>query len=458
MTDQQQQFDSITKVLADLKATASRNEKSAILEANKDNEMLKMVIKAAIDPYSVFYITDIPDESYVPDSFEMPEGVEDISEDQLICSILSELNQNTSRSHIRGYFAILGKLLENNADGLELVRKILKGDLDCGIAASTVNGVWPDLINTFKVMKAEEKAHLGQMRYPALAGIKMDGVRAVAFYRDGNVEVRSSSGRVFQKIPSIENAIKVFAVDVGNMLYDGFVLDGEIVAVDENGNIPRQTSNGLANKALKGTISDEDEVRMVFYAFDVLSSATQLERGIDARPLERRIRPFMYIDDRSNLREVPSIVVENEAEAMQEFKDAVAAGEEGIVLKAMDSIYESKRSKEWIKLKKEFQCEVEIIDWKPHSKKEGMLGGMTVQTSDGNVVGDLGTKLSERQRKELFDMAQHGGLLGTIITIMFHDISSSKSKTTKSFYLPRFIEIRYDKDTADTLETIEAMM
>lgn len=454
MSDQK----TVNEILAEIKATTSRNAKIEILEENKENETLKAIIKAAIDPFVVFYITDIPDESYIPESFQVPEDAAGTPGDQIIVSILHHLESDFSRSNIRAYFAILGKLLEDRPDDLELTRKMLKGDLDCGIAASTVNKVWPDLINTFKVMKAEEKAHLDAISYPALASVKMDGVRAVAFYRDGNIEVKSSSGLIFQKVPSIEKAIQEFADRVGNSLYDGFILDGEIVAVDKNGNVPRQTSNGLANKALKGTISDEEEQSLVFFAFDILSSASQLERGMDGRPLKHRLRPMIHIDDDSNLREVHSVIVDNEKEALFEFKTQVKLGEEGIVLKSLDGIYEAKRSKHWIKLKKEFQCEVEIVDWKPHSKKANQLGGISVKTADGKVIGDLGTKLSDQQRIDMYALAQEGKLIGQIATIMFHDLSSKRNRDTLSFYLPRFIELRNDKDEADTLATLRKMM
>ncbi len=450
----------VTQILDEVAATSSKNAKKAILDTHKDNEKLKTILKAAIDPYSIFYITKIPDESHIPEQFQINEELDDVSEDDIICSILSELNQNSSREHIRGMFAILGKIFNDagNEDGLALTRKILTGELDAGIAASTVNAVWPDLINTFKVMKAEEKAHLHKMRYPALASLKMDGVRAVAFVRDGNVEVKSSSGRIFMKIPSIESAILEFARSASTSLYDGFILDGEIVAVDENGNVPRQKSNGLANKALKGSISDGEEQMLHFFAFDILSSVSQLERGLEGRPLERRLQNMIHIDPDSHLREVDSVVVEDEQQAWAEFHQRVSDGEEGIVLKAMDSIYEAKRSYEWIKLKKEYQCEVEIIDWTAHKKKEGMLGSMTMQTRDGKVVGNQGTKLSDLQRREMYEMAQRGELVGSIATIKFHDLSSKNNRETKSFYLPRFIEFRHDKHDADDLATIEAMM
>ena len=52
-----------SEILADLESNNSRLYKENVLEQNKDNDELKLVLKAALDPYTQYYQRKIPEYS-----------------------------------------------------------------------------------------------------------------------------------------------------------------------------------------------------------------------------------------------------------------------------------------------------------------------------------------------------------------------------------------------------------
>lgn len=447
---------SVIKTINTLKNTSSRNEKKKILRANSNDDLLKKTFELVLNPFCNFYITKVPS---LPSDFDMSilNTDIDITEEIVIEFAYQEAFGSIDRKKFKEGIAAIDYLC-NDQQVKDLIRKIISKDLDCGVGASTVNSVWEGLIPEYKLMKAEEKKHLNQIEYPAMVDEKIDGVRCTAFVTpSGEVEIKSSSGRTFLSLDHIADEISLFYDKISNSYYDGCILDGELISVDENEMfIGREKSNGLAYRALLGTASKEEKESFRFVCFDLLSSARQIEQGFDSKKLIARIEPFIYLDGFKYLREVDSILAEDEAMVTSFFEQVVKKGGEGVVVKSCDSPYQSKRSKHWVKLKKEYTADVIITDAYPHTKKEGHLGGMTIESSDGEVVGNIGTKLTDAMRKKMWGMHENGDLVGNIATVTFMELTTKEGK--KSFYLPRFIELRFDKKEADDLDKIEAMM
>ena len=124
----------IEHILQELAATSSRLEKEAILSKNKDNDLLKRVIIAAINPYINYYIKQIPDFN----------GTGDMS---LECA-LDELTKLSSRA-VTGHAAIahLKHVIESvSVDDQDVIIKIIRHDLRCCVSIATVNKIWDGLI------------------------------------------------------------------------------------------------------------------------------------------------------------------------------------------------------------------------------------------------------------------------------------------------------------------------
>jgi len=169
---------------------------------------------------------------------------------------------------------------------------------------------------------------------------KMDGVRALAFVDGNKVRLMSRRGTDQTKTyPAVVEALK------GQT--ERMVLDGEIVALDENG-VPSfqaiQQRLGLQRESDIRRM--EAELPVYYYVFDVLWAG-----GYDLRagPLSDRktlLKQLLLPDDCVMLLEH----FEQDGEAA--YKAAVAHGLEGLIAKRRDSTYESgKRTKTWLKIK-----------------------------------------------------------------------------------------------------------
>ena len=133
----------VVEIITELRSISSRNEKEAILLANKDNEILKKVFYLAYDPSINFYIKSIPYEDNWKhgEYFEYDENEEfEIMFDVLETIYSRELTGNKAISFL------VGVLSERSTEMQELVCNIVKKDLDCGIQTTTINKIWKGLI------------------------------------------------------------------------------------------------------------------------------------------------------------------------------------------------------------------------------------------------------------------------------------------------------------------------
>jgi bifunctional non-homologous end joining protein LigD len=170
---------------------------------------------------------------------------------------------------------------------------------------------------------------------------KLDGVRALAFIRDGAVELRSRRGLdATRQYPSI-------AAELRRQPAHELILDGEIVAFDEAGVPSFQLLAERIHLGGDGEIARaEARIPVVYYVFDVL----YLD-GIDLRavPLEDRLETLARVLlPTGHVRLLEPFEVDGETA----YEIAIDAGLEGLVAKRRDSIYESgRRSRNWLKLK-----------------------------------------------------------------------------------------------------------
>lgn len=121
-------------ILQQLAATSSTNAKKALLEKNADNQLLQDVLVYAYSPKYKYYIKKIP-------QYE-PTGT---SNHTIMFEALDAFRKRelTGNAAIDRLTATLTRLSEADA---KLLENIIKGDLRCGINATSINKVWKKLI------------------------------------------------------------------------------------------------------------------------------------------------------------------------------------------------------------------------------------------------------------------------------------------------------------------------
>ena len=146
------------------------------------------------------------------------------------------------------------------------------------------------------------------------------------------------------------------------------------------------------------------------------------------------------------------------AEAKMHAVEFMKAGKEGSVIKRPDAIWRDGTSKEQVKIKLEFEVDLEIVAVVPGNagtKNEGRTGSLRCKSSDGCLLVDVTVK-NEKMRDSVDANPAHW--IGGIIGVVANDIElPSESNMNHSLFLPRMAEdCLRDKAVADDLERIFA--
>ena len=431
----------INALFNDLASNASRNYKLEKLREHAHHETLREVIRLALDPFTQFYQRKIP--TYKCDGTNAN-----------IESILPALYDLSSRE-VTGNAAIeyLRMLLSSlNEDDAKVLERIIDKSLDCGVQVSTANDVWPGLITEYPCMLCSpfEQKLVDKISFPAYAQMKMDGMRFNAIVRDGKCEFRSRNGKEILLLGNLEQEFISLAGSID------CVFDGELLVMLEGDHqfADRQTGNGILNKANKGTISAKEAAMVHATVWDLIPYV-QFVDGYCGTPYAKRYSTLEAIvskqkSDGKKIWNVTSTIVQTLEEAQEIFQGYLAEGYEGIILKDGNGVWEDKRAKHQIKFKGELECDLKIVAIEEGTGKyAGMLGAIVCESSDGKIKVNVGSGFNDAHRKNLGKE-----ILDKIVAIKYN--SRIKNKLgEESLFLPIFVEIRDDKDIADSSKDIK---
>jgi ATP-dependent DNA ligase len=429
----------IHKFFESLAANPSRNFKIEQLTAHSDNEMLREVVRLALDPFTQFYQRKIPAYARDPKFNTMTLGF-----------ALNQLSELSNRN-VTGNAAIefLRNLLSSlDPDDAKVIERIIDKSLDCGVQVSSANAVWPELIKEYPVMLCSpfEQKLVEKIKFPAYVQLKMDGMRFNAIVRNGKCEFRSRNGKEIQLLGNLEEDFIAMANGVD------CVFDGELLVKDKGIVLDRQTGNGILNKANKGTIKT-DEARKVHATVWDLIPYDAFTKGICSVPYNQRLESLCVMADTYQSKKV-ALVDRWEVDTMEEvntiFNGLLEQGEEGIILKTHDGIWEDKRAKHQIKFKGELECDLKIVAIEEGTGKyAGMLGAILCESADGLVKVSVGSGFKDEHRKN------YGQELVDKIVAVKYNMRIRNKSGEESLFLPIFVEIRDDKNVADSSEDIK---
>lgn len=435
---------SIIDIFDKLKETSGAKNKKNILLENENNPVFLETLKVALDPYIVFYATELPLPS---------KDLTDYYLESVISLTLNECDLSASRESIRNTLQWLSNLCGMDERKRAFWSSVVAKDLTCGVGAKTVNTTYKNnLINTFSPMKGEEASHLTKMELPLVVQDKLDGTRCLIYIDsvyDGIVEIFSSSGRPYPNFKQLKADILENAREL-EFKHPVF-LDTELVFVDDEGEqLPREISNGLANRSLNGSNTDDVEEKGIFYCFDMMGEKALSEGDSISYDTRFQSLAFFLSDfNGSALELVPHQVCNTLHEVYESYDKAVEQRKEGIMVKTLNHPYEPKRSKHWCKIKRQYTISMEVVEVQEHKKKCGHIGALIVQSSDGKIKGKVGSGLNDEDRMNM-------DFVGSIVEVKIHDLTVKKGEY--SMYLPRFVEIRNDKEEADSSEKIFEML
>lgn len=419
----------IYKIFEELRSNNSRNFKIEVLKREFDNNLLKEVCRLAMDPFTQFYIKKIPEYTHPEASGALSDAL-----DRLKYLSNRTFTGNAGIEHLRDVLSSV------SADDAKIIEMIISKDLDCGVQRSTLDKVWPGLIYEYPCLlcSAYDEKLVSKIQYPAYVQLKEDGMRFNAIVRNGTVEYRSRNGKELDIRGKLDADFLAYAQG------EDLVFDGELL-VEIGGKIAeRQIGNGILNKANKGTISDAEAECVRAAIWDIIPYVDFIA-GKSGLPYNVRLGKLNDLMLNGKVTLVPTNEVSNLEEAQVIFEKYLSEGKEGIILKSRNSLWEDGRSKSQIKFKGELECDLKIVALQEGSGKyEGKLGALVCESADGLIKVNVGSGLSDAQRTSFTS-----DILGKIVAVKYNTrlVNAAGEHT---LFLPIFIELRFDKDVADS--------
>jgi len=225
------------------------------------------------------------------------------------------------------------------------------------------------------------------------AEVKWDGVRALAYAADGEVVIRSRSGRVITAaFPDLAMAL---AAAAGRRT---LILDGEIVALDHS-----RPSFALLQRRAHATRPAPELISAIpvtYVAFDLLRQAS---RDLMPQPWQQRRALLDALGlDREGVIVPPAFPGQASEVAMASRQ----LGLEGVVAKRLAARYTpGQRTGDWLKIKHLITASVLIGGWSPGAGWRSRLAGSVLvgHTTPGGLeyLGQVGSGFGEAELTEL---------------------------------------------------------
>lgn len=305
---------------------------------------------------------------------------------------------------------------------------------------------------------------LQEMRNAAIEW-KFDGAR-VQIHKDGE-KVRIYSRRmenVTSSLPEISKAT------IRQVKAKKAILDGEAVATGDDGR-PRPFQDILKRFRRKYDVEKlAAQIPLQLHLFDLI----YLEgKSLIDQPLSERRELLVRIAD-SEL--VASQVLTNKPEEVERiYKEALAAGHEGVMIKNPVSVYApGKRGKNWLKIKPVMETlDLVVIGatW-GEGRRANLLGSYRLACADPETgklldIGWVATGLTDEVLSELTEtfkdliLVQKGMEVelkpAVIFEVAYEEIQASTNYSSGfALRFPRLVAVRDDKsvEEADTLERV----
>ena len=472
---------SIHDIINELNDSNSSNHKLAVLKKHANNETLKRVLQMTYDKVKFNYgMTPKTLLDFTPNISGVTGTLE---------NALDVLIENIVSKQVTGHKAcqIVANLMSNlPGEDADIILKIIDRNLRINVGRTQINKVWKGLITKPVYMRCgvfneKTKKKVQKWNAPYSIQLKADGTYREARIEDGKVEFHSRSGEEYS-YSHLEDELSTFQ--------NGY-MTGELTVVASPENItflrdkltaskkkcedtqkletvisdaekaissgaefvyPRAIGNGMLNS------DDVPQKDIVFDVWDFVSLEEYENAGNRVKNTTRYSSRLATLNILLESRDVKSIrVIENKTvdtieEAVQQVSKWMQQGLEGGVLKNLDGVFRDGTSLDQLKLKLVIDLEMRVTgfnDGKLGTKREGKVGSLQFVNDEGTITGSC----SGFSDSELDDMTDNPGTyLNKVFTVQCNDLTQSSGSDTWSLSHPRFIELRDDKNTTDTLE------
>jgi bifunctional non-homologous end joining protein LigD len=227
--------------------------------------------------------------------------------------------------------------------------------------------------------------------------IKWDGYRAVAFIDQGKFRLVSrNQNELTERFPELKDLPK-------SVKAKSAILDGEVVALDEQGRALfslMQQRTGFRPGGQRGAA--KADVPVLYYAFDLLYLDGYDLRWVPLVERKRKLASLLVSGDSVRY----SDHYERQGKAL--FEMAREKGLEGILAKKRDSIYQERRTSEWLKIKITHRLECVIGGYTEPEGSRAHFGSIVLglYDSQGRLihVGQAGSGFDQKSLDEVWKL------------------------------------------------------
>ncbi len=304
---------------------------------------------------------------------------------------------------------------------------------------------------------------------PATVDMKLDGIRIQVHRSGDDVSVFTRSlDDITTRVPEVVAAVRALPARE-------IVLDGEAMALDERGR-PRpfqETSSRAATRGARRNAAGPSEgPALTPWFFDLL----HLD-GTDLLDEPGRVRWAALADAVPAELIVGRRTVETEEQAAAVFAEALAAGQEGVVVKAQEAPYDvGRRGSAWVKVKPRHTLDLVVlaVEW-GHGRRRGWLSNLHLGARDprtggfvmlGKTFKGLTDELLRWQTERFKELAtDDNGWVVTVrpeqvVEIAFDGVQTSpRYPGGVALRFARVLRYRDDKraEEADTIDMVRAI-
>lgn len=309
-------------------------------------------------------------------------------------------------------------------------------DINIGISTTTVSKYIH--IPKFEIMLGERLNEDVDFDRNYILTKKLDGVNLTCFKRGESITFFTRQGKQVDGLTDL--------IDQYKELQDG-VYFGEALYSNEDEAKDRKELYRLSTGELN---SKRENKKISHWIFDY-QTLEEWDSEKFITPYSNTISTLENIFSKNklkNIKMVPFIYQGTGKEiAFELLKKAKKDGWEGLVLRYSSSVYQKKRSSDFIKLKPFGEVDLRITGFKEF-KHPNQLGSFICEDDEHTIKCSVGSGFSKEQRYDFWKRKNE--FLGKIVEVQTMEITENKSGQ-KSLRFPVFIRFRDDKNTTNIM-------
>lgn len=440
-------IDDVRGIFEQISGASGSTQKIAIIKRNSDNNLFKKMLRFVYDDFIRTGMTYKTLASVDAPAFFTDFNGQQYDIEQLMRYVKSHnTGAMATVSLVQDFCSVLS---DENRDFLY---HVFGKDLKIGVTAKTINkALGKGFIREFGV----QLAHPYHKYADSVAGKmfcltqKLDGHRSVFIYKDGQGQFFTRKGL---PISGLEEQAKE-ATEVVKTYGRDMVLDGELLLFNRD-DLPTKDLFRATSRVLRSETANKTGI--LFNVFDALPTV-EFEQGKSTQTffdrkngLEGTLARTIY--DRHvhipHIQIVSNLYYGNDITKIKELQERYVKpnGWEGLMLNITDGYYQTKRTKDLLKIKEFFDADVVVKDvFEGDGKLKGTLGGIIVDYKGYDVR--VGTGFDDASRDYYWNNQDE--IIGKVATVQYFEETNNQNDDSISLRFPVFITVRQDKTAED---------